>query len=984
MALTPLRRLIHVLFGSGRLVAADARAFTPASEGSGIFGHWTLDAHGLPAYQYTLDQLHDNRARYPNSENLNRRDHWHQIGNDRVTALVSNDGTVQLYIGDRGGVWLNRFEARDRETQTDSSIPPPRLWLTELAAGLLLAGARLLRRLRLWWYRLRAAGIQRRQHEAVIPRGATTLPVEKALPATERLAMVIPHAYAGGFAYLDDGQEAWASAYRYRPAGCDVSRTFGIGRCETTATYRNIRVTRQVYAPSGDDPLLLSDVRVDNLGKSAVDLRYYEYWDVNIQRLQLQWLRTGAFAAAGDEARRALNDDYIPSVTLDEQWRTLRFHQQPRPGAPQGNETAISDVDRLPYDVFLTNLSGSHIAACYSDKASFFGQGGAVQPDAVRTRSNDQPAPKPNSPPVDAAMPYCLVLRHDLHLEPGAGINLRFGHGAARPGDSLLFLDKYRSEDTLERTVQCWKEHLVYFLADGERALQREVAWHTHNLLAATVYSDYYNAHVVPQGSAYLYLHGADGAPRDQALFALPLVYIRPKLAREMLCLLMSLMHADSGALPYAFTGYGYHSNALGVHTVPSDLDLFLLLALNEYLAASGDAAFLDAEAPFYPRGAQPQPPFGMSVLDHIRVALHHLMETVGTGENGLLRIGDGDWSDSIVIDSVLNGLPLGINLENTREHGESVPNSQMALYVLPRIAALLDMRDPELAGRIRAFTAGLQKAVMLQWNGRWFTRAVLRDLADDPVIVADDWISLEAQPWALISGVAARMGRQGVEGVLIDMIRRLLDDPSPIGAPLNERGMVWPAVSQLLTWGYTRSRPDLAWRSLKRNTFAARSRVFPTVWHGVWSGPDGVYSVDNSNAGQTWVNMATPMTDFPVMNANPDAMALLGLLRVCGLEPSPTGDGLLIAPCSPPERFVLDLPLIRLDVAPGRIAGEYRAAGTGSLTLHVRVPSQAHRVAASIDGQPVAAPLATANEVALPLAFAAGQRVAFEVTWAM
>ena len=60
--------------------------FTPTEEGSGIFGKWTVDKTGLPAYDYELDQYTDARAQFPNSENLDRRDHWHQVGNRWVTA----------------------------------------------------------------------------------------------------------------------------------------------------------------------------------------------------------------------------------------------------------------------------------------------------------------------------------------------------------------------------------------------------------------------------------------------------------------------------------------------------------------------------------------------------------------------------------------------------------------------------------------------------------------------------------------------------------------------------------------------------------------------------------------------------------------------------------------------------------------------------------------------------------------------------------
>ena len=116
------------------------------------------------------------------------------------------------------------------------------------------------------------------------------------------------------------------------------------------------------------------------------------------------------------------------------------------------------------------------------------------------------------------------------------------------------------------------------------------------------------------------------------------------------------------------------------------------------------------------------------------------------------------------------------------------------------------------------------------------------------------------------------------------------------------------------------------------------------------------------------------------LMNANPDAMALLGLLRVCGVEPSPDGDGLLIAPQSPPERYILDLPLIRLDVSSGRLTGEYRSAGVGNTVLHIRIPAGARVITAQFNGQPVEA--GQMAEVKFPLRYGANEKIAFELTW--
>src|SRR5690606_12418604 len=105
---------------------------------------------------------------------------------------------------------------------------------------------------------------------------------------------------------------------------------------------------------------------------------------------------------------------------------------------------------------------------------------------------------------------------------------------------------------------------------------------------------------------------------------------------------------------------------------------------------------------------------------------------------------------------------------------------------------------DGDLAAYLRAPLAGFQKAVADQWNVRgWYNRAVLRGFDNREIVHSR--FELEAQPWALISGVAARTSTQGA------LIQRVegVDTPSLIGAPLRPGGPVWPAVSQLLTWGY-------------------------------------------------------------------------------------------------------------------------------------------------------------------------------------
>lgn len=959
--------------------------FTSTPEGSGIFGQWTVDKAGLPAYDYQLDQYADVRAAFSNSESLDRRDHWHQIGNRRVTALGSNDGTVQVYLGDRGGTFLNKFEAWQsdhpqagiltflariamfiirliasiRRPRTAYSSAKPFVSQSAETQSIRIDAAQNPREtLGLEWLRdlreepndplLKSYNILSAQDEPLVK--AQDVPATNTTPQRNKVATA--YAYAGGFGYIDDGEQVWATAFRYRPAGAKVKRRFGISYMETEMEYRDIRAARCVYAPHGDYPFVIAEVTLENLGTKPVTLKHYEYWDVNVQQLQLQWLRGTPFGIASDEERRALAKQFTNTINYRSDENTLEFRQDPPPNAPPDDQP--SPIDWYPTPVFLTDLGGQPDGH-YINKAKFFGVGGAQQPDTVRLRGDDG-ALQPNS--VLEPMPYCMVLRRDILLDPGQKRTLRYAYGAAFPDTRRNLLSQLKSEELFAEKLEDWKMDLAYFYTSQDPVLHREMAWHSYNLLSASVYSTYHKVHLIPQGSAYLFLHGADGAPRDQALFSLALTYLQPALAKDVLRLLMRLTDGTTGQIPYAFCGHGYTSNGLNIHTNPSDLDIFFLLALSEYLSATRDFKFLNEEIPFYPP-EKPSRAGGITVIDHVRFALKHLFDMIGIGENGLIRVRTGDWSDSIVLETALKDGLFGVAYQNSKAHGESIPNSQMALYVLPLVANLMQEAAPDITAMLRdGRIERLQAAVEKQWNSKgWYNRAVLRGVSNQPITIES--LSLEAQVWGLISGAAKQNNH---ESNLIERVEASLDRPSAIGAALLENGMIWPAVSQLLTWGYAKAgRADLAWRSLNRNTFAMHAEQYPAIWFGIWGAPDGINGLNSPQPGGTWSSTLTPMTDFPTMNSNADAMAILGLMRVCGVEPSADGKGLVIRPQVPRKQWVLDTPLLRLEVDGSKIKGEYRAYVGGSLNLSIYPPG-------------------SMVPTIITLAFYAGQRIPFAV----
>lgn len=802
--------------------------FQPCSLGGGIFGEWTLDELGAPAYDYGLDENADLRARYSNTEHRDRRDHWHQLGNARVTAMFTNDGYVEVTEQDRGETYLDAFDADQGN-------------------------------------------------------------------------------FGGGYSYVDDGDGTHCTAYAWRTPGSKTARRFGMGYARASTELHGWRVTHVYAAPPGDAPALVDEVVVENLTGGDKTLRHFEVWDVARRPIEIDWIVSGSALPNAPANARAARDARNAMFTEDVAWDGAVLGLRRAPLAPpRVGADAPSAVDDYPPDAFLAVLAGG-ASDVYTDQDAFFGAGGVRAPSGARAAGQGTaPGPKGASRSGDG-QPRAFVVRADLELAPHEKRTLRYAYGFAPHGQPFAVDPSWATRDLRAETVRDQLSHTMHFVSDRAPELHREMAWHASELESSVAWREYWGRHVVPQGSAYLYLHGADGALRDLALFAVPLVYTHRALAREELLLACGMHRADTGAFSYAFQGHGMVDDALGIHSAPSDLDLFFLWAVSEYVLAAGDAALLDEPAPWWPKEARP----GATVRDHVAAALRHLFDVVGTGVHGLVRVGTGDWSDGIVAEEAPDR-DLAVAA------GESVPNTQMALWVLPLAKALVDTAlAREIDARVPAYRAALYGA----WAGDFYGRAYF----GDGVLRYADVPNLEAQVWALVADAfASDADRARTLGAIADR----LDAPSPIGATLVPGGQVWPAISALLTWGWAKSDPERAWAHLARNTLTGHARAFPSLWYGIWSAPDGV----SSTTGEAWFSLATPMTDFPTMNANAHAMPLLAALRVLGVEP--TASGLRVAPRVPPMSVALRTELVDVTLSGGRLTGAYRPAGPGKLEV--------------------------------------------------
>ncbi|MBX3221121.1 MAG: hypothetical protein KF795_11425 [Labilithrix sp.] len=847
--------------------------FAPCSTGSGVFGTWTLDDLGLPAYDYGLDQNADERASYPRTDGVETRAHWAAFGNDRVNGLVSNDGFVELVTQDRGVSYLAKVGVSER-------------------------------------------------------------------------------ALGGGFGWVDDGERVWCTAYKLRPRGSVTRRRFGMGYAEAETSHRDVRVLRRTFAPAGDAPVLLDEVVIENLSSARKTVAHYEYWDVARRPIEINWLVSGQLPQAVERAameRDARNELFTERATWSPEERLLAVRRRwigpPRP--PRGEP---DEVDRYPGDPFLAQVIGE-TARVFTDEETFFGAGGPEAPDAVVGRRDSEVSTIERSA---VGQPLAFVMRSDLELAPGEKRTLRFAYGYTAEGEAIAIDPAWRdpARDLRREQADALRSKLLYFATEREPFLHRELAWHASQVEVSTGYREYWDSHVVPQGSAYLYLHGADGALRDTALFAMPLVYTHPERAREQLRLAMGLAHAEDSRFSYAFQGHGRLDDGLGIHSSPSDLDLFFLLAMIEYLGATGDVAFLDERVSYWPRRAENE----ATVLAHVTRAVRHLFDAVGTGEHGLVRLHSGDWSDGIVFRAPDRAL--------AKAKGESVPNTQMALHVLPLVADLVEPGAPELADEIRGRLPALASAARAAVVSGYFGRAYF----GDGKLVGADAIDLEAQVWGLVAPILS----PGERAALSTRVRDELDLPSPIGAPLTRGAEVWPAISHLLTWGYTRDDDERAFAHFARNSLAARARAFPEAWHGIWSGPDGV----SSTTGRTWASPVTPMTDFPTMNNNVHAMPLLAAARLAGIEP--VADGVRVEPHVPDARYAFVTRLFEIGRDGGVVRGRWRPAPGVTRRLVLRPPRGEAIAAVTVDGADV--PVTAPDEVSVSVVAKGPDGLGFEM----
>lgn len=769
--------------------------------------------------------------------------------------------------------------------------------------------------------------------------------------------------FGGGVGYLTDGKVILGTFYP--GSGESFERIFGAGYVRKKVAGFGYSADQVIFAPFGDDPVLLSQVTIANRGKSAAQLRWIEYWGCQVYQFSYRtWMEALVWQGSQGKAvelRRRLGDRFTHDFHVIEEGRglleTKRFLgrtaederlwqsvQDVAAAQAAGDfatipasvgEASMEDLDPPP--TFLASLDGP-VQGFETNGWDFFGSDGVGHPDGLaRGLGQNLSASGPES---------ALLLERKVSVGPGQTVTLHFLYGyLPKAVEAEALIDKYQLERSRfwARSTNEWKKRGPCLTVPGEPWVERELTWSYYYLRSDLTYDDFFEEHILSQSGEYQYLTGFQAAARDPLQHALPFVYSDPAIVKEVLRYTLKEVRPN-GSIPYGIVGHGIEMPTSQDDS--SDLPLWLIWLACEYVLATRDVAFLnEALATNIVNGLSVGRDSPRNLLAR---CFRHLTEDVGTGPHGLMRMLMDDWDDGLVYAAV----PLKWRQDYIRK-GESVPNSAMASYVFELYAKLLDFigGQPQLALSAKQKAEEHRQAVRNLWTGRWFPRAWL-----GPRLgwLGIDNIWLEPQPWAIIGGAASSKQNR----ILVRMIDKYLRRPSRIGATLwspagkkSDPGgsdEVDLSPNGWLIWALAMVDGEMAWDTWKRNSLAQHAESFPDVWYGTWSGSDGYTGPSNQFPGQELRSPAVLGTgkgdvsvlDFPVMNMHSHAWPLYSAAKLLGIEFTPKG--LLMSPALPLETYRFASPLLGFEKSPGKRSGWYAPPGqAGAWIIKLRIPGE-------------------------------------------
>ena len=529
----------------------------------------------------------------------------------------------------------------------------------------------------------------------------------------------------------EDSQKAWSLGLNPMPDHKNYNVIYGFGYCEYIHKSNGIEQKLEVFVPR-EDSCKIGILNLKNTTPNRRKLKLYYY------------------------SKPVIGEDELKSNKRID----LRF---------DSNNNVLQARNLYREEMEKTKLyvsSSEKIKSYTGDKNFFLGEGGIGNPTALKRPSLDNQNSLGKRP--------CIAYEIEIELESFEEKEISIILGAEEEEmDCKNIAYKYQKlancRQELNEVKKEWKEFLgrvqVYTPLESTNILLN--GWIPYQIINSRLVgkTGYYQS-----GGAYGY--------RDQLQDTIGLKYLEPEMTKRQI-----IKHSQHQFLEGDVEHWWHEENQRGIRTRFSDDLLWLVYVLIEYINFTGDKSILDIQTP-YLEGAEleegqderyekylPSKQEG-SIYEHCKKAIDR---SLNFGENGLPKIGSGDWND-------------GFSTVGNKGRGESVWLGFFLSCILENFIPICrEKKEESVAQKYEEIKNQLKRALNTKgWDGRWYKRAFM----DDGNVLGsmeneECRIDSIAQSWSVISKAGDNdkkyISMESLENHLIDRengIIKLLDPP--------------------------------------------------------------------------------------------------------------------------------------------------------------------------------------------------------------
>ena len=257
---------------------------------------------------------------------------------------------------------------------------------------------------------------------------------------------------------------------------------------------------------------------------------------------------------------------------------------------------------------------------------------------------------------------------------------------------------------------------------------------------------------------------------RDSNQDLVGFVHQIPERARQRIIDIASTQFPDGGCYHQyqPLTKRGNNDIGGGFNDDPC----WLIFGTIAYIKETGDFSILDEQVPF-----DNQPGTEVTLFEHLRVSLNHVIENLGP--HGLPLIGRADWNDCLNLNCFSWDPNESFQTTENKSEGSKAESLMIAgLFVVTAkdYAALCKRigKDAE-AERMQQAADAMAEAVKLYgWDGEWFLRAY--DFFGNKIGSAENEegkIFIESQGWCTMAGIGLE---EGLVARSLDSVKKYLD----------------------------------------------------------------------------------------------------------------------------------------------------------------------------------------------------------------